>query len=99
MTAHVRTSPRYYLVVRQVAAPGRGKNYYYPAEVRVMDGTQSEWHAVRGLNDGLKFRRLVCGTSHSGPRSEYGRALAEAQRVADDLNRQNEVAAFDSAQL
>lgn len=93
------STPRFYVVVRQVAAPGRGKNFYYPAEVRVVDGTQSEWHAVRGLNDGMKFRRRVCGTRHNGPRSEYGRALVEAQAVADTLNRKNEIAAFDSACL
>lgn len=94
-----KTAHRYYVVVRQIAAPGRGRNYYYPAEVRVMDGSQSEWHAIRGLNDGLKFRRRVCGTSHSGPRSEYGQALAEANRIADSLNRANEIASFDSAAL
>lgn len=80
------TSNRFAVVVRQVAAPGRGKNHYYPAEVRVMDRTQSEWHAVRGLNDGIKSRRRVCGTTYSGPRSEYGKALAEARKLAAELN-------------
>jgi hypothetical protein len=77
---------RFVVVTRQIAAPGRGRNFYYPAEVRVMDRTQSEWHALRGLNDGVKYRKKVCGTKYSGPRSEYGRALNEAKQLANKLN-------------
>lgn len=80
---------RFQIVTRQIAARGRGRNYYYPAEVRVLDTNVSEWHAVRGLNDGIRYRRKVCGTRYSGPRSEYGQALAEARVVADRLNREH----------
>lgn len=74
------------IITRQVAARGRGKNHYYPAEVRVIDTRKSEWHATRGLNDGIKFRRQVCGTRYSGPKSEYGQALAAARKLAAELN-------------
>lgn len=84
---------RYIVVTRQVQRPGRGKNGYQPAEVRVLDQTQSEWHAVRGLNDGIKFRREVTNTKYRGPRSGYGQALREAQAVADRLNTETAVEA------
>jgi len=91
MVASIK-STRFQIAVAQIAAPGRGRNYYYPAEVRVVDGTQSYWHAVRGLNGGIKFRRKVCGTKHNGPRSEYGQALAVARELAAKLNAADAVA-------
>ena len=81
------TTPRYTVVIRSANAPktGGGK-YRRPVHVRVMDSTQSEWHAVRGLNDGLIREWSNVDSRYAGPRSEYGQAIAAAEALANQLN-------------
>lgn len=87
ITATVSTAPRYRIVTRSANAPktGGGK-YRRPVHVRVMDSTQSEWHAVRGLNDGLIREWANVDSRYAGPKSEYGRAMAAAEELAGSLN-------------
>ena len=77
----------YIVTVRSANAPkSRGGQYRRPVHVRVMDANQSEWHAVRGLNDGIVWVRRNVDSRYDGPRSEYGKAIREAQKIADTLN-------------
>lgn len=89
----MNASPRYVVVIRAANAPksGGGK-YRRPVHVRVMDTTQSEWHAVRGFNDGLKAEWSNVDKRYNGPRSEYGQAIRAAKELADRLNAEATVA-------
>jgi hypothetical protein len=64
---------------------GKGK-YRRPMHIRVIDTRQSYWHAVRGLNEGVKAIWRNRDSRYSGPRSEFGQACAAAQQLADELN-------------
>lgn len=81
------TAARYIVVIRSANAPkSRGGKFRRPVHVRVMDSTQSEWHAVRGLNDGMIREWSNVDSRYTGPRSEYGQALAAAEQLAAELN-------------
>lgn len=74
--------------IRVVSAPvnsGNGR-FRRPVHVRVMDTTQSEWHAVRGLNNGLKAQISNVDSRYSGPRSAYGQAMAYCRELMNELN-------------
>ena len=81
------TTARFVIVTRSAAAPksGGGK-YRRPVHVRVLDSRQSEWHAVRGYNDGVKAEWSNVDSRYTGPRSAYGQALAAARELVADLN-------------
>lgn len=91
------TTARFVIVTRTApATSGRGR-YRRPVHVRVMDRTRSEWHAVRGLNDGLKAEWRNVDSRYRGPRAEYGQALAAAARLAADLNLAEEYRSLPAA--
>lgn len=79
--------PRFVVAIRSASAPSSGGGKYRrPVHVRVMDQTVSEWHAVRGLNDGVKAEWRNVDSRYDGPRSEYGQALRAARELAAKLN-------------
>lgn len=69
------------------ANSGKGK-YRRPVHVRVLDSRLSEWHALRGFNNGLVFISKNVDSRYSGKRSAYGRALIQAEDLANKLNKQ-----------
>jgi len=73
--------------IRSAKAPqsGGGK-YRRPVHVRVLDTRVSEWHAVRGLNDGVRKEFKNVDARYAGLKSAYGQALREAQLLVADLN-------------
>ena len=80
---------RYQVVVKSAAGVNSGKGKYRrPVHVRVMDVTKSEWHALRGLNDGLIAEWRNVDSRYKGLRSECGRALRAARELAKQLNDQ-----------
>lgn len=75
--------------VRVVCAPATSSGnsrFRRPVHVRVMDTTKSEWHAVRGLNDGCRAEISNVDSRYSGPRSAHGQALARCREIAEELN-------------
>lgn len=79
--------PRFVVVTRSAHAPSSGRGRFRrPVHVRVMDSTVSEWHAVRGLNDGVRYEYRNVDSRYDGPRSEYGQALRAARELAAKLN-------------
>lgn len=84
--AATHAQARYVVVTRCAPATGGAGRFRRPVHVRVMDTTRSEWHAVRGLNDGVKLEVRNVDSRYAGPRSEYGRAVCKAQELAAALN-------------
>lgn len=79
---------RYQVVIRSASANGGRGKYRRPVHVRVVDTTKSEWHAVRGLNDGIISQWRNVDSRYTGPRSECGKALTAAEKLAKQLNDQ-----------
>lgn len=76
------------ITVVQLGARGRGRNYFFPVEVRLYDiDVQETEYAKSGRGPKVKVIRSWCcnNTKHTGPRSEYGKALREAEAMRKEL--------------